>query len=273
MKYGDHGKRNKKSFSILMDILNGHNRSDELKDIYTRKMTLNEAVAYYKRLRDNSSSGASGSESLLKEAKEYADKYNRKYPISNKAVEYHLRHLAKEGLIVKQRDRYYVNFRSSTAVRGILFLMRDLSSELNPEESFDHPMDISSELDFREGFNHLMDIWGKITGFEIKDAIRWPEQIEESFWKYTVEFMSVPKNLRDFFTVWVFPDYTLERAQIKGELESRYYAQFDPKRHKHNKEHFARILAEDPDLIREQQSIFGKFDKRLSNKFKNDKSD
>jgi hypothetical protein len=37
--------------------------------------------------------------------------------------------------------------------------------------------------------------------------------------------------------------------------------------------HFARILTEDPDLVREQQSISDKFDKRLGTKLKSDKSD
>ncbi len=36
MDYGDHGKRGETSFSIIMDIMNGHNTSEEIKSIYRR---------------------------------------------------------------------------------------------------------------------------------------------------------------------------------------------------------------------------------------------
>jgi hypothetical protein len=61
----------------------------------------------------------------------------------------------KEKLIVKQRGKYHVNFRSSTVILKILFLMREFSSELG----------------FEEGFDRLMDILAERTDIETKGAI------------------------------------------------------------------------------------------------------
>ena len=236
-----------------MDILNGHNTLEELKHLYTHKMALKDALRHIKLLEGSSKITSAESEDLWNRAREYREKH----AISNKAVEYHLRRLVDEGFILKQRNRYYLNFRSAKAIRKILFSIRDFSPEFG----------------LQEGVYRLMDIWASRTGTEIKDAILFPDRVQEWFWDYTTEFMSVPKNLRDFFSVWFLPIPTLERAKTKGDLENRYYAHFDPKRHKYNKRHFARILVEDPDWIRKSKNFFDRFGKRLGTKPENDNAD
>ena len=207
MDYGDHGKRNVTSFSILLDILNGHNTSEELKHVYTD--------------------------------------HTRKAPISNKAVDYHIRNLVKEGLIVKLRGRFYINYRSSKAIMRILFLMRDFPSE---------------GLKFREGFYRLMDLWAAKTRFGIIEAVFSPDRIQDQFWNYTVEFMRVPRNLKDFFTVWSLPDFLSEdRIKMKNEMEKRFRAHFDPKKHDYNTKRVLELLYEDPELVRNARRDIDRF--------------
>ena len=211
MDYGDHGKRGEMSFSIIIDITNGHNTSEELKAIYT---------------------GRRGKKS-----------------ISSKAVDYHLRNLVKKGLILKNNNRFYINYRSLTAIRWILMTMRDFRPD---------------DLGFREGFYRLMEQWAATTGFGIKDAILLPEHIQEQFWKYTTEFMTVPRNLKDFFRVWFIIDYSsTERLEIKTDVEKRFRAHFDPKKHAFNREYFARLLYEDPEFVEYSNDNFNKSKKEF----------
>lgn len=214
MDYGDHGKRGERSFSIIIDILNGHNTSEEIKSIYRRpKVT---------------------------------------QPISTKAVDYHLRRLVKEGLIVKNRNRFYINYRSSKAIRKILVTMHDFMPDV---------------IGYREGFYSLMGLWSSITGFGIKDAILSPESVKENFWKYTVEFMSVPRNLKDFNAVWMVVDYlSLERLAVKKEMEKRFREHFDPKKHAYNRKYFLTLLHEIPELVEELSHTFHKSIKELADK-------
>lgn len=214
MDYGDHGKRGETGFSIIMDIMNGHNTSEEIKSIYTRR--------------------------------------KGKKSISSKAVDYHLRRLVKEGLIVKSSNRFYINYRSSKAIRRILMAMRDFRPD---------------ELGFREGFYSLMGIWASITGFGIKDAILSPESIQEHFWKYTAEFMAVPRNLKDFYVVWGFVDnLSVERLAVKKEMEKRFRAHFNPKKHAFNHEYFAKLPYEIPELVKELAHTFNKSMKELDDR-------
>jgi hypothetical protein len=207
MDRGDHGKRNVMGFSILLNILNGHNTSEELKHIYTS--------------------------------------HTLKAPISNKAVDYHLRRLVKEGLIVKLRGRFYINHRSSKAIMRILFLMRDFPSDV---------------VKFREGLYRMMDLWAAKTGFGIIDAIVSPDRIQDHFWNYTVEFMRVPRNLKDFFIVWSLPDFlSEERIKMKKEMEKRFWTQFDPKKHDFNAERVSELLYEEPEIVRKARRDMDKF--------------
>ena len=239
MKYGNHGKRNQTSTNIIFDILSGFNTSDELKFRYNRKMTLQEAIL---KIKPNSVSPLTDNENeeLTDRAREYRDAYNKKFPISNKAVEYHLRRLTNDGLIVKKDHRYNINFRSNKAIRKILFLMRDLPANFG----------------FKEGFYNLMDIWASVTGTETKEAIDSPDIVQEMFWDYTIDFMSVPKNLRDFYKAWFYDSYhvDLELAKLKEELKARYRMHFDPYKHHYNKMGLFRNIREDPDIIQLMES-------------------
>ena len=111
--------------------------------------------------------------------------YSRNYSKSDTLSEHSLRRIMKEKLIVKQRGKYHVNFRSSTVILKILFLMREFSSD---------PC-------FEEGFDRLMDILAERTSIGTKGAIRFSKLAEDWFWDYTVELVPVPRNLRNFFTV------------------------------------------------------------------------
>ena len=206
MEYGHHGKRGEMSFSISMDIMGGNNTSEELKAMYTRR--------------------------------------RGKKSISSKAVDYHLRNLVKKGIILKNNNRFYINYRSLTAIRWILMAMRDFRPDVTG---------------FREGFYSLMRLWEAKTKFGIKDAILSPEHIQEQFWKYTAEFMTVPRNLKDFFRVLFFIDYSSkERLEIKTEMEKRFRAQFDSTKHAYNREYFAKVLYEIPEFVTYLEDIFHK---------------
>ena len=82
--------------------------------------------------------------------------YSRNYSKSDTLSEHSLRRIMKEKLIVKQRGKYHVNFRSSTVILKILFLMREFSSDSC----------------FEEGFDRLMDILGERTSIGTNGAIR-----------------------------------------------------------------------------------------------------
>ena len=250
MDQGDHGKRNETSFSILADILIGHNTSEELKDIYTHKMTFEEAKGRIKEERDRSDEfyrifgseppyiplfrgwvGPSGDpltrDDLMNEdAIEYQESHNKEKRISKKAVDYHLRRLIEEGLIVKRKGRYYPNFRSARAVRTILELMQ------------------SARRDLLDGFYRLMDVWASLARVEIKDVIADPKGTGDRFAKYTIEFMSYPRNMRDFYLAWTVPIVYGRGVKAREELEARYRDHYDRMKHYFNWEGAAKSSIE-----------------------------
>ncbi len=122
-------------------------------------------------------------------------------------------------------------------------------------------------IGFREGFYSLMGLWSSITGFGIKDAILSPESVQENFWKYTVEFMSVPRNLKDFYAVWAFVELlSVERLALKKEMENRFRAHFDPKKHAFNRKYFAKLIYEIPELVEELSHTSNKSIKEIVDK-------
>lgn len=256
--YGDHGKRNERSFSILMDILIGHNTSEELKYIYSRKMTLEEAKAHTEELKQRAEEfdrmlsmvPSNGNEPLtpailnylkylgvyddsLTEndlmhymAKEFQKLHNKEKRISKKAVDYHIRRLTNKGLIVKRKGRYYLNFRSAKAVRTILELMQ------------------SARQDLLGGFHRLMEIWVSIARVEIKDVIADPEGMKDRFTEYTIEFMSYPKNLKDFYLAWTVPIVYGVGVKEREEVEARFRDYFNILKHYFNTENFTSAIIE-----------------------------
>lgn len=248
--HGDHGKRNERSFGILMDILIGHNTSEELKDIYSHKMTFEEAKERIKEMRDRSDEfyrifgsepphiplfrgwvGPSGDpitrDDLMNEdAIEYQESHNKEKRISKKAVDYHLRRLVKEGLIVKRKGRYYPNYRSAKAVRTILELMQ------------------SARNDLLDGFHRLMDVWASLARVEIKDVIADPEGMRDRFTEYTTEFMSYPRNMRDFYQAWTVPIVYGHGVKARKEFEARYRDHYDRMKHYFNWEAAAKSSIE-----------------------------
>lgn len=254
---GDHGKRNDNGFSILMDILTGQNTSEELKDIYSHKMTLEEAKAQIEELKQRADEfdrifgigPSNGDEPLspvtidyLKSlgtydaltendllrymAIEFQESHNKEIRISKKAVDYHLRHLTNEGLIAKRKGRYYLNFRSAKAVRRILELMQ------------------LERYDLHAGFHRLMETWVSIAGVEIKDVIADPEGMRDRFTEYTIEFMSYPKNMRDFYLAWTVPSVYVHGIKAREEFEARYRDYFNLSKHYFNRDNFVRDIIE-----------------------------
>jgi hypothetical protein len=244
--YGDHGKRNEKSFSILMDILMGHNTSEELKYIYSRKMTLEEAKAHTEELKQraddfqriigigpsNGDEPSSIDPNLTENdllhymAIEFQKLHNKEKRISKKAVDYHIRRLTNKGLIVKRKGRYYLNFRSAKAVRTILELMQ------------------SARQDLLGGFHRLMEIWVSIARVEIKDVIADPEGMKDRFTEYTIEFMSYPKNLKDFYLAWTVPIVYGVGVKEREEVEVRFRDYFNILKHYFNMENFTSAIIE-----------------------------
>ena len=249
-KRGDHGRRDEKSFNILMDILTGHNTSEDLKYIYSHKLTFEEAKSRIKeqyamsdefyRIFDSEPPeitffqgwvGPSGKpftrDDLINEdAAKYQESHNEKKRISKKAVDYHLRHLTNEGLIVKRKGRYYLNFRSAKAVRVILELMQ------------------SARNDLLDGFHRLMDVWASIARIEIKDVIADPEGMRNRYTEYTIEFMSNPKNMRDFYRAWTVPIVYGRGVKAREELEARFRDYYDRMKHYFNWEGAAKLSIE-----------------------------
>ncbi len=235
---GDHGKRNDNGFSILMDILTGHNTSEELKDIYSHKMTLEEAKKFIEELDlrfeildrilgIHPRNGAGNVDNSLEaDAIGFQESHNKEIRISKKAVDYHLRHLTNEGLIAKRKGRYYLNFRSAKAVRRILELMQ------------------LERYDLHAGFHRLMETWVSIAGVEIKDVIADPEGMRDRFTEYTIEFMSYPKNMRDFYLAWTVPSVYVRGIKAREELESRYRDYFNIEKHYFNWNNFNRNMIE-----------------------------
>lgn len=214
MKYGDHGKRNQRRTSMIIDIINGRNTSEELKNHITRKMTMNEAREWIERKYKFMGKPLPDPEQLHDEVKEYRDGHNEG-TISNKAVEYHLRRLLKDGLITRSKGRYYLNLRSAKAVYQVVSLFYAI-----PE--------------LRRGFYDLTDPWASRVGVSIADAINYRYDITQSFWDYITDFMSVPGNFRDFFNAWYLGD-----QEIKRDLMLRYIEFFNPEKHNWNIQHFA----------------------------------
>ena len=214
MEYGDHGKRNERRTSLIIDIINGRNTTEELKYRNTRKMTLNEARKWIESNYKFMDKPLPDPEELYDKMKDFRNEHN-KQKISNKAVEYHLRRLLKDGLITKSKGRYYLNLRSAKAIRQVALLFYAI------------PV-------LRRGFHDLTDMWASRVGVSVADAINSRYDITRSFWDYTADFMSVAGNLKDFFNAWY-----LGNQETKRELLLRYAEHFDPEKHKWKVDHFA----------------------------------
>ena len=214
MEYGDHGKRNERRTSLIIDIINGRNTTEELKYRNTRKMTLNEARKWIESNYKFMDKPLPDPEELYDKMKDFRNEHN-KQKISNKAVEYHLRRLLKDGLITKSKGRYYLNLRSAKAIRQVVSLFYAI------------PV-------LRRGFHDLTDMWASRVGVSVADAINSRYDITRSFWDYTADFMSVAGNLKDFFNAWY-----LGNQETKRELLLRYIEFFNPEKHEWNIEHFA----------------------------------
>ena len=199
---------------MIIDIMNGRNTPEELKYRNTRKMTLNEARKWIETDYKFMEKTLPDPEQLYDEVKEYRNEHN-KQKISNKAVEYHLRRLLKDGLITKSKGRYYLNLRSAKAIRQVALLFYAI------------PV-------LRRGFHDLTDMWASRVGVSVADAINSRYDITRSFWDYTTDFMSVAGNLKDFFNAWY-----LGNQETKRELLLRYIEFFNPEKHEWNIEHFA----------------------------------
>ena len=79
---------------------------------------------------------------------------------------------------------------------------------------------------------------------EIKDVIADPEGMRDRFTEYTIEFMSYPKNMRDFYLAWTVPSVYVHGIKAREELESRYRDYFNIEKHYFNRNNFTRNMIE-----------------------------
>ena len=102
----------------------------------------------------------------------------------------------------------------------------------------------SARNDLLDGFHRLMEIWVSIAKLEIKDVIADPEGMRDRFTEYTTEFMSYPRNMRDFYQAWTVPIVYGHGVKAREEFEARYRDYFNLLKHYFNRDNFVRDLIE-----------------------------